>query len=1844
MATVDSLDIEISTSAKKASAELGKIKTAIDSVAKSIKSIDTSIISSRFKELSKNISNINTSGLSKVSESAKKAEESIKKAIDSAKNGVKTKLLFDASDYQNAINELRQKFSEAGKSFKPSGNLSELEKQSEKLSSKLDALVQKEQEIIAIGRKSPESEMFEKLQYSISQTKNKLDILGDKINSIKDGMKAPSSDSDFQIINTNSSSQTLDYFVKELEKFDAEMEKSAEKLASLNLLDTPIKNIETNLQKLQSMFPEEEDLIESYKSELEKLQDISINTPKVDTRNTFESIAESAKESAEEAGRVINDSISGINTEGIQSDYFRNFGQEVKEATERLKGLEAAGKGMGTDAWDEAYIALQKVKEEARQYKEQLDNPSDGFEEDIKKTDSLGNKVDELKQKLKELKSQGFNFGDADFDKTYKELQKSENELKKYKSSLDGAGKESSKFSSLSVPNFEKVTSSIQKMGSNISSALKKMSSGISSSVKGIGSLLNPIKNVSSSSNSLSKSIGKLFVAFQALRGLGGLLKKSIDISSDLTEVQNVIDVTFGKYKDKIEDLAKISVPEFGMSELTAKQIAGRFQAMGVAIGYSQGKMSDMSVELTKLAADMASFYNVEQADVAKSLESVFTGTTEPLRRYGLDLTQATLEEWAHKKGIDAKMKSMSQAEKTMLRYQYVMANTSAAQGDFARTADTWANQIRVLKQSFEVLGSTVGGVLINVLKPFVKGLNTIMGYINEFAKTVSNALGKIFGWTFEEGGGVVNDAADATEDLAGGMEDVADATDKAAKKQKKFNKQLSKIDELMNYTTTKTGGKDTTPSSGAGDLGSLGGATSSGQWMQGESILKKFESEIDSLYKLGEYISESLTKAMESIDWDSVYEKAEGFGSGLADFLNGLFTGSKGKKLFETTGKTIAKALKAMLKTALSFSKKFKWKNFGENLATGLNSFFENFDWELTGTTFSTLADGILNAIKSAGETIEWKNVGSVLAKSVKTFFKTFDWNLLPSTFNTFANGILYGILGALGEIKVSDWKKVAQKIANLISEVDVGGITWKLGKIANSLSQAFYALVSNKDTWKNLGQKIADGINGFFKGMNEVNAETGLTGFQSLGKSISSTISGLFNTISNALEKTEWEAIGGSIVDFFANINWVDILSGAAKLIASIAKGIFALLKGALEKDIEYLKKYLPEWIENIGIFFINLGVNIGEKASSFSKKIKKFVKNLPENIIKLAIGIGTKINELSKKITNFLRKIPRKFFEFALKIGSKASNIASNIAKFLSEIPSKAFNFVLKIGSKIPDIAKKIGEFINKLPAKAFGFGLKILSKVIDIGKDIEDFLKKIPNKFFGILIKIVSTIKDVNDKIVEFIKDLPKNSVGIILNLASTVKEFNEKIRDFISKVFALGGIGINIVMDIEEEAAKSILKKLGLPKAASIALDVKGSLDKKATQIKEWFSGKKEQEKEFLAKAKGKTEKTFTSVKEAWAGFKEGSKSLLVKAKGKIEGAFNKVKEAWKGFKEGTKTVWAKAKGTADKVFNSIGEKWNSFKEGAKDLYINAKGKIEDTFDDAVLIWEDVKEGAKDIWVSLKGKTEKSFDDVAESWKKVKDKTAKLTADAVEKTKGAIKGIKDKWEEIKSKKETLTAYAVEGTKTVFSSIQGKWKGIKSKTATLTGKAVETGASVFKKIKSAWNSISTKTATLTATFKDYFTSPLKTAWNALAKTINGAIKTINKIPGVDIGVRLPTLAKGGIYKNGKWQGIPKYATGGFPDHGTMFIAGEAGAEAVAHIGGQTEVLNKSQLAGAMYESVLNANAESNALLREQNRLLVQILNKETGINASDIFSAVRAEDSNYKKRTGHGAFVY
>lgn len=697
----------------------------------------------------------------------------------------------------------------------------------------------------------------------------------------------------------------------------------------------------------------------------------------------------------------------------------------------------------------------------------------------------------------------------------------------------------------------------LSQQGSKVGSASRSLVTGFSNTTKSI-------KRTRSGFSGLASTIGKFYATYWLVMRAVGKLGSAVDLASQLTEVQNVVDTTFGDMASKVDDFTKTSIQDFGMSELTVKQIASRFQALGTSIGISSEQvangtavtnkalmsqnntlykttdsMADMSLNLTRLAGDMASFYDVDQADVAKSLQSIFSGTIAPLRRYGLDLTQATLSEWAMKNGLDANIKSMTQAEKVLLRYNYVMANTQAAQGDFAKTANTWANSVRVLKQEFQAWGSIIGSVVINALKPFVQALSKVMLKVISFTRTVADALGAIFGWTIEISGGGAT--VDGMEDIAGGVGDIGDSADKSNKKAQKLKKTLLSIDEIHALDDNSDSGSGGGSGSGGSGGGGAGGGVDS-SLKKTDGLLEKYKSSIKDLYSLGKYIGDALASAMESIDWKKIYQKADNFGKGLADFLNGLIS----PRLFYDLGARIAGSLNTVLHFHNSFGTTFDWTNFGLSIANGINGFFENFDFALLAKTINAWVQGIYTMLTTTIKNVSWKDV----LKGITDFLSNLDIKTVEIIVGTLLIKKIISLkLGsvALAFIGKSLSKAIAQAIASKIGFELVEG-----AGIGTAIMQAFKTIFASLST--NLGLLIE----GLFSGLSLGDAITAAfgTGAVDLLATIGSAFSAIAGTILSIVNFVKM------LKDGFSWVNELLMVIGVAlATIGAILAGVAAL-----------------------------------------------------------------------------------------------------------------------------------------------------------------------------------------------------------------------------------------------------------------------------------------------------------------------------------------------------------------------------------------------------------------------------------------------------------------------------------------------------------------------------------------------------------------------------------------------------------------------------------------------------------------------------------------------------------
>lgn len=272
---------------------------------------------------------------------------------------------------------------------------------------------------------------------------------------------------------------------------------------------------------------------------------------------------------------------------------------------------------------------------------------------------------------------------------------------------------------------------------------------------------------------------------------------------------------------DEVEKFANSAIQNFGMSALTAKRMASTFMSMANGMGLAAKDGKNMSLQLTALAGDMASFYNVEQDIAQTALNSIFTGETESLKKFGIVLTEANLNAFALSRGITKSYNAMSQAEKVALRYQYVLKATANAQGDFVRTSSSWANQVRILKEQWSQLIGILGKGLIAALTPIVKALNKLLSYLI----AIGNAIASLFGGKKITG---VSKGLDSAAGSAGNLDDnlggAGGKLDEDNKKAEKLAKTLASFDELDILASND---KDDDNSGGSGDDTGGGGGGS---------------------------------------------------------------------------------------------------------------------------------------------------------------------------------------------------------------------------------------------------------------------------------------------------------------------------------------------------------------------------------------------------------------------------------------------------------------------------------------------------------------------------------------------------------------------------------------------------------------------------------------------------------------------------------------------------------------------------------------------------------------------------------------------------------------------------------------------------------------------------------------------------------------------------------------------------------------------------------------------------------------------------------------------------------
>lgn len=568
-----------------------------------------------------------------------------------------------------------------------------------------------------------------------------------------------------------------------------------------------------------------------------------------------------------------------------------------------------------------------------------------------------------------------------------------------------------------------------------------------------------------------------------------------------------------------------------------------------------------------------------------------------------------------------------------------------------------------MLRENFKALGAVVGSGLINAFKPFIKVLNSVLQKVIAFAEMVTNALGSIFGWKYEASKGAgISGLADDIGSASDGMDDLSNAAGSAgkntggiaknAKKAKKEIQQATRAFDELKVISKQS--KDNTSGSGSGGSGGGSGSGGSGggdtgKLVQTDTIFKKFKSDIKDLEGLGKAISGALINAMKKIKWKKVYAKAEGFGRGLAKFLNGLFEGQKGTTLFGETGKLIANSLNTVLHGLDSFGTTFNWKQFGNSIADGINKFFQNFDFALLAQTLNTWAQGVFDTVTTALSKISWKDIWN----GAKEFLSNLDVETVA---------IIIGAVTIKKIGKVIFGAGILSKLGLLIKGGIVSAIVSALGaEKGTSIGAALFGAI--KRGISGFVTKIGLVIEGLFSGMNFSEALASVFGGSaSTISSVASAIGGIVSVVTGA-----FTAIYNFVQMLKNGFSWLNealMVVGVAittigVIILAPIEGIgiaIAALVGAIVASVATITVLVKEhWEEIKGIFS-----KVGEWFNTnVIKPISGFFKGLWESVSGFFSSLWKDISGVWKTVsgwfnTNVITPIVSFFQGFSKRVG--------------------------------------------------------------------------------------------------------------------------------------------------------------------------------------------------------------------------------------------------------------------------------------------------------------------------------------------------------------------------------------------------------------------------------------------------------------------------------------------------------------------------------------------------------------------------------------------------------------
>ena len=876
--------------------------------------------------------------------------------------------------------------------------------------------------------------------------------------------------------------------------------------------------------------------------------------------------------------------------------------------------------------------------------------------------------------------------------------------------------------------------------------------------------------------------IGKIIGAALSVAALVRFGKSCIELGSALAEVQNVVDVTFGDMAEDINQFAREATTQFGLSETTAKKFTSTLGAMLKSMKFTTKEAAEMSKTMTGLAADMASFYNLEAEEAFQKIRAGISGETEPLKQLGINLSVANLQEYALAQGITKSYNAMTQQEQALLRYNYLLSVTADAQGDFARTSDGWANQIRILTERWNALKAAIGQGLIAVLTPVVRILNIVLEKILQVTNAFSAFIAKITGKSqtaAKATGGIGTSLGSASEKA----DDLATETTKAgsaAKKAKKEYSGLASFDEIHNLNKA-------TDSSGSGSSGGAAGGLDEGivdaAGAVDDGLNPALDGLINRLKELWELFKQGFMDGLGDVNLEPLKAAIQG----IKDSLKEIWEDPRVQKAFQNWLDTMAYSLGVIAGSMASIG-----ITIATNLLGGLNKYLDQNKeriklwlvdvFNITGeiatiraNLWKALADIFSVFGGDTGQQVTANIIGifTDAFMGISTLFLKFERDLEKMFYQPIIDNkdkikqALQGILEVFESITGSI-KEVVDNTMDKANQVYDEKIHPVLEDIQKGLSDTVGKFF---DMWNSKVKPILDDLAKKFDDLMDNHIQPMIDSFIELVAAIAEEIGGFYNEVLKPMMDWVIDNVVPAIASFVDGALTVlmDIIGWIADRIADLNKflnehravlEVIITVVGAIAAAIAIVQGAIAAFM---GIISAVSGIIAAVKTAILGLQIAFAVLTSPIGLVVAAIAaviaIGVLLyrhwdevkafcistwNKIKTAVSNAVEAVKQSISDTTDRIKSKWDEIWTNIYNFFSNIWNNIKSFVTTCINTVQTI---INAVLNTIKTIFNTIWNAIYSLVQTIWNNMKSFINTTINAIQSIINTVLNAIKTI-----------------------------------------------------------------------------------------------------------------------------------------------------------------------------------------------------------------------------------------------------------------------------------------------------------------------------------------------------------------------------------------------------------------------------------------------------------------------------------------------------------------